>query len=84
MEKTTEENTSTNEGESLLKEIECNFKQIAKSSPYEIEDDIKTLYDQFITLIKGPEKDHVFEKLEILNTIINKTSEVLKKYRLFT
>ena len=78
MERTTEENTSTNEGEYLLKEIESNFKQIAKTSPNEIKDDIKELYDQFITLLKGPEKDQIFENLKILNTIINKTSEVLK------
>ena len=78
MEKTTEENTSTNEGEYLIKEIESNFKQIVKNSPSEIEDDIKNYYNQFITLIKGPEKDKVFDKIDILNTIINQTSDTLK------
>ena len=40
MERTTEENTSVYDGEHLLKEIEVNFKQILKSTPSEIEDDI--------------------------------------------
>ena len=33
MEKETEENTNSNESESLLKEIELNFKQIKRNSP---------------------------------------------------
>ena len=36
MEKETEENTNNNEGESLLKEIEFNFKQIKKNAPEKI------------------------------------------------
>ena len=53
MEKETEENTNTNEGESLLKEIELNFKQIKKNAPNEISSQIQTYYAQFITLTKG-------------------------------
>ena len=78
MEKETEENTNNNEGESLLKEIEFNFKQIKKNAPEKISEKILTYYDQFITLSKGSEKDHIFEKLEILNTIVNNTSEAFK------
>ena len=62
MERTTEENTSVYDGEHLLKEIESNFKLIMKSLPSEIEDDLNTLYDKFITLIKGPEKEKIFEQ----------------------
>ena len=64
--------------ESLLKEIEFNFKQIKKNAPEKISEKILTYYDQFITLSKGSEKDHIFEKLEILNTIVNNTSEAFK------
>ena len=71
MEKTTEENSSINEGENLIKEIESNFKLLLKTSPDDIEEDIRDYYDKFITLTKGPEKDKIFEKLDILNTIIN-------------
>ena len=78
MEKDTEENTNSNDGESLLKEIESYFKQIRKTCPKKISEEIQTLYDQFITLTKGSEKDQIFEKLEILNTIVNNTSEALK------
>ena len=78
MEKETEENTNSNESESLLKEIELNFKQIKRNSPKEISDQIQTFYDQFITLTKGSEKDHILDNLEILNTIVNNTSEALK------
>jgi hypothetical protein len=78
MEITTEENTIENDGEYLTKEMESNFKQLVKNSPSEIEDDIKNYYDQFMTLIKGPEKEKVFDKIEILNTIINKMSVFLK------
>ena len=78
MEKETEDNTNNNEGESLLKEIEFNFKQIKKNAPEKISEKILTYYDQFITLSKGSEKDHIFEKLEILNTIVNNTSEAFK------
>ena len=78
MEKETEENTNTNEGESLLKEIELNFKQIKKNAPNEISSQIQTYYAQFITLTKGSEKDQIMEKLQILNTIVNNTSEAFK------
>ena len=77
MEKTTEENTSTNEGEYLLKEIELNLKHILKNSPSEIKDQIEEFYNQFIFITKGPEKDQAFEKIDILNTIINNTSDTL-------
>ena len=78
MEKDTEENTNTNEGESLLKEIEINFKLLKKNTPKGISDQIQTFYDQFITLTKGSEKEHILDKLEILNTIVNNISEVFK------
>jgi hypothetical protein len=78
MEKETEENTNTNEGETLLKEIELNFKQIKRNAPEEISDKIQTYYDQFITLTKGSEKDHIYDNLKILNTIVNNTSDTLK------
>ena len=74
----TEENTNTNEGESLLKEIELNFKQIKKNAPNEISSQIQTYYAQFITLTKGSEKDHIYDNLKILNTIVNNTSDTLK------
>ena len=47
-----------------------------KSLPNEIEDEINNLYDKFITLIKGPEKEKIFEKLLILNIIINEIVEL--------
>ena len=78
MEKETEENTNFNEGETLLKEIELNFKQIKRNVPNEISEQIQTYYDQFITLTKGSEKDRIFDNLEILNTIVNNTSEAFK------
>ena len=78
MEKETEENTNFNEGEALLKEIELNFKQIKRNVPNEISEQIQTYYDQFITLTKGSEKDHIFDNLQILNTIVNNTSDAFK------
>ena len=78
MEKETEENTNFNEGETLLKEIEINFKQLKRNSPKEIAEEIQTFYDQFNTLTKGSEKDHILDNLKILNTIVNKTSEAFK------
>ena len=62
MEKDTEENTNTNEGESLLKEIEINFKLLKKNAPKEISEKVQRFYDQFITLAKGSEKEHILEK----------------------
>ena len=79
MEKETEENTNFNEGETLLKEIELNFKQIKRNAPNEISEQIQTYYDQFITLTKGSEKDHIFDNLEILNTIVNNMSDAFKE-----
>ena len=79
MEKETEENTTEYENENvLLKQIESNFKLIKRKAPSDIEDEIEELYNQFITVTKGEEKDKVFEKIDILNTIINKTSETIK------
>ena len=78
MEKETEENTNTNEGESLLREIELNFKQIKKNAPKEISSKIQIFYDQFITLTKAFQKDHIFDNLDKLNTIVNNTSETFK------
>ena len=83
MEKETEENTNFNEGETLLKEIELNFKQIKRNAPNEISEQIQTYYDQFITLTKGSEKDHIFDNLEILNTIVNNMSDAFKELNSF-
>ena len=55
-----------------------------KSLPNEIEDEINNLYDKFITLIKGPEKEKIFEKLEIFNIIINEIVGTLKKIKHFS
>ena len=76
--KTTEGNTNDNEGEYLLKEIDLNFKQIVKNSPDEIRDEIENFYNQFVSITKGPEKELAFEKIDILNTIINNASQTIK------
>ena len=83
MEMTTEENSNPKEerGKLILKEIETNFKQMTKNSPDELKEEIKTSLEQFNTITNGPDKDQFLEKLDVLNTIINKTSDRIKKYK---
>ena len=81
MEVTTEENSNNpkeERGKLILKEIENNFKQMTKNSPSELKDEIQTSLDYFSTITKGPE-DQCLDKLDVLNTIVNKTSDRIKK-----
>ena len=83
MEVTTEENSNNQKeerGKLILKEIENNFKQMTKNSPTELKDEIQTSLDYFSTITKGPE-DQCLDKLDILNTIVNKTSDRIKNYK---
>ena len=85
MEVTTEENSNTilkeERGKLILKEIENNFKQMTKNSPLELKDEIQTSLDQFNTLTQGTENNQYLDKLEKLNTIINITSDRIKKFK---
>ena len=83
MELTTEENSNPKEerGKLILKEIENNFKQLTKNSPSDLKEEIQTSLEQFNTLTQGTEKGQPLEKLDILNSIINKTSDKIKKYK---
>jgi len=82
MEVTTEENSNSKEerGKLILKEIENNFKQLTKNSPSELKEDIQTSLNYFNTITKGSE-DQYIDKLDVLNTIVNKTSDRIKKYK---
>ena len=82
MEVTTEENSNPKEerGKLIIKEIENNFKQMTKNSPSELKEEIQTSLDYFNTITNGQE-DPYLDKIDVLNTIINKTSNRIKKYK---
>ena len=81
MEVTTEENSNSKEEKSnlILKTIESNFYKLTKNIPEELKGEIQNSLDKFNTLTKGPEKSQCLQRLDILNTIINETSDLIKK-----
>ena len=68
MEVTTEENSNPKEerGKLILKEIETNFKQMTKSSPSELKEDIQISLEKFNSLTQGPENEQFLDKIDII------------------
>jgi hypothetical protein len=81
MDITTEENKDIKEKnrQTILDEINKNFKLLVKNSPPELKEEIQNSFNQFYTLTQGPEKDqYQHEQIEILNSIINTLSRDIK------
>ena len=80
MEVTTEENNTAKEEriKLYLKETEKYFKHLLKNSPPELMETIQNSFDQFNTLVLGPEQKPFPERLEELNTVVNKISDKIK------
>ena len=64
----------------LLKEIEKYFKKMKEHSPSELKEEIHNSLDQFNILTQSSERDQLIEKIDRLNTIINKTSDIINNY----
>jgi len=59
MDITKEENKDIKEKsrQTILDEINKNFKSLVKNSPPELKEEIQNSFNQFYTLTQGPEKD---------------------------